>query len=161
MKSAKDPRHIARVVSVMDLYNFYFGAEVTPELGVDDASDEDLNVGNYSKKMHETLVSGVKEHYTEIDKLIDTYSVPVKSTDLDNLILQIIRIAVYEGFIAKSVPPKVAVDEAIELTRDFGLELSSKKVSGILGKIFENLVKKEDLEESKPAAEPEAEQSES
>lgn len=142
MRSAKDPRHLARVVSVMDLYNHFFSSEHYMELA-NENGDEDLDIGNFSQKLRDTLVQGVKEKHIEIDTLIDKHSDPVKVTDLDNLILQVLRIAIYEGFIAKSVPPKVAVDEAIELTRDFGLELSSKKVSGILGKIFENLVKKE------------------
>jgi transcription antitermination protein NusB len=149
MRSAKDPRHLARVVAVMDLYNFFFGADIAPEAIQSDSEDEDLDIGNYSKKIHETLVNGVKESFTDIDVVINEHSDPVKTADLDNLILQIIRVAVYEAFVLKSVPPKVAVDEAIELTRDFGLELSSKKVSGILGKIFDNLVEKKPEEEVK------------
>jgi transcription antitermination protein NusB len=141
MKSLKDPRHIARIVSVMDLYRNFFPEDSIEEVEFD---VEDLELGNYSKKMRETIVAGVKQHYVEIDALIDLYSDPLKSTDLDNLQLQIIRVAVYEGFIAKSVPPKVAVDEAIELTRDFGSEMISRKVGGILGKVFDSLVAKED-----------------
>lgn len=140
MRSSKDPRHLARVVSVMDLYHFYFSSSDIPEIRFAEG-DEDFEIGNYSQKLRDLLVVGVKEHAKEIDTLIDQHSTLVKTPDLDNLILQIVRIAVYEAFIAKSVPPKVAVDEAIELTRDFGLELSAKKVGGILGKLFENLVK--------------------
>jgi len=135
MKSFKDPRHIARIISVMDLYKLFFSEDL------EDFDYENLELGNFSKTLHEHLVQGVKDHHKQIDDLIDLYSEPVKSQDLDNLLLQIIRVAVYEGFIAKSVPPKVAVDEAIELTRDFGIELSSRKVSGILGKIFDNKAK--------------------
>jgi N utilization substance protein B len=138
MRSPKDPRHIARIISVMDLYKHFF-----PEVDLAAFDTDDLEIGNFSKKIHEGIILGVKDNYSQIDKLIDEYSNPVKSVDLDNLILQIIRIAVYEGFIGKTVPPKVAVDEAIELARDFGLELSAKKVGGILGKIFENVVGKE------------------
>ncbi len=142
MRSEKDPRHIARVKAVMDLYHTFFENEEIKDI-LQGNQDEELDLGNYSKKVHENILNGVKEKYKEIDTLINTHSHPVKSTDLDNLLLQIIRVAVFEGFISKSVPPKVAVDEAIELTRDFGLEMASRKVSGILGKIFENLVKKE------------------
>ncbi len=137
MKSIKDPRHIARILSVMDLYEHFFSHDgEETELAIP-FEMEDLELGNYSKKIREADTVGVKEHFEQIDELIDRYSDPVKSVDLDTLQLQIIRVAIYEGFIAKSVPPKVAVDEAIELTRDFGIEMASKKVAGILGKIFE------------------------
>ncbi len=133
MKSVKDPRHIARIISVMDLYKNFFleSSEVDFDL-------DGLELGNFSKKIREALTLGVKENYKAIDILIDKHSEPVKTADLDNLQLQIIRVAVYEGFFAKSVPPKVAVDEAIELTRDFGIEMATRKVGGILGKIFES-----------------------
>lgn len=139
MKSAKDPRHVARIISVMDLYKFFF-----PDTQIiNDFDIADLEIGNFSKKIYESLTTGVKEHAPEIDVIIDKHSVPLKTTDLDTLLLQIIRVAVFEGFIAKSVPPKVAVDEAIELTRDFGIEIATRKVSGILGKIFDSELKPE------------------
>jgi transcription antitermination protein NusB len=138
MRNLNDPRHIARILSVMDLYEHFFGKDYS-DLG--EMSSEDLELGNYSKKLRETIVPGVKEKFEEIDKLINEHSEPVKTSDLDLLILQIIRIAVWEGFISNSVPPKVAVDEAIELARDFGLDTEAKKVGGILGKIFEKLSK--------------------
>lgn len=140
MRSHKDPRHIARIISVMDLYHHFFPEKVDAEK----LDLEQFELGSYSEKLKEMITSGVKKHAEEIDKLIDLYSTPVKSADLDSLILQIIRIGILEGFIEKNVPPKVAVDEAIELTRDFGQELATRKVSGILGKIFDNIIKKDE-----------------
>ncbi len=140
MRNLNDPRHIARILSVMDLYEHFFGQQFE---GLTTLGSEELDIGNYSKKMRESIVSGVKEKFHDIDKIIDAFSEPMKTADLDLLILQIIRISLWEGFVSKSVPPKVAVDEAIELARDFGLDLEAKKVGGILGKVFDNLVKKE------------------
>ncbi len=134
MRSAKDPRHIARIIAVMDLYHYYFEAEEVEERLY---PFEDLDIGAYSRQLRQTIVKGVRDYGSEIDSLVNEYSNPIKVTDLDNLILQIIRIGVLEGFILRSVPPKVAVDEAIELTRDFGTEGASRKVSGILGRIFD------------------------
>jgi N utilization substance protein B len=51
--------------------------------------------------------------------------------------LQILRMAIYEGFISKITPPKVAIDEAIEIAKEFGGETSSKFVNGVLGAIYE------------------------
>jgi transcription antitermination protein NusB len=150
MRSLKDPRHIARVVAVMDLYRDFFPEEkndtdrVGNNIDIDSVDFDELDLGDFSTKLCDHLIKGVRENHKEIDQLIDIHSDPIKSSDLDTLILQIIRVAVFEGFIARTVPPKVAVDEAIELTRDFGQEMSSKKVSGILGKIFDKVKKAED-----------------
>ena len=57
--------------------------------------------------------------------------------------LQILRIAILEGFIKKITPPKVAIDEAIEIAKDFGGESSGKFVNGVLGAIYEQMKKDE------------------
>lgn len=51
--------------------------------------------------------------------------------------LQILRMSIYEGFLEKITPPKVAIDEAIELAKEFGDESSSKFVNGVLGAIYD------------------------
>ncbi|HCC67750.1 TPA: transcription antitermination factor NusB, partial [Patescibacteria group bacterium] len=51
--------------------------------------------------------------------------------------IQILRIAIFEGFIGKITPPKVAIDEAIELAKEFGEEVNGKFVNGVLGAIYE------------------------
>jgi N utilization substance protein B len=138
MRSSKDPRHIARVIAVMDLYNFYFLKENKDFEALDTS---DLELGTFSTKIRELISEGVKSKTEEIDAIINKYSDPIKTTDLDLVLLQVIRSAIYEGFIAKTIPPKVSIDEAIEVTRDFGMETSTKKVSGILGKVFDAIGK--------------------
>jgi N utilization substance protein B len=138
MRSIKDPRHIARILSVIDLYNYFF----LRDYAVEKLAVDELQLGNYSAKLKDSIVKGVKEKYTEIDELINKHSSPVKTKDLDLVQLTILRIAVYEGFLSGLVPPKVAVDEAIELTRDFGMEYSVDKIAGILGNLYTNTIKK-------------------
>jgi N utilization substance protein B len=130
-------------MAVMHLYHLFFEQEEKTS----EVDFEDLELGNFSKKIYDQLVEGVTKDYEKLDALVDNYSIPMKAADLDRLILQILRVSLYEGFIAQTIPPKVAVDEAIELTRDFGLEFGTRKVSGILGKIFEETIPKTQTEE--------------
>lgn len=146
MRSPKDPRHIARILAVMDLYNLYFDKDNS---GLEKLNSDELEVGNFSPKIRESIVAGVKENLEKIDSIINDHSDPVKTSDLDLVLLQIIRSAIFEGFIAKSIPPRVAVDEAIELTRDFGMDTAAKKAGGILGKVFDAFAK--ELEPEKPS----------
>ena len=145
MRSPKDPRHIARIMAVMYLYHLFFEQEQKTTA----VNFEELELGTFSKKIYDQLIEGVTRDHEKLDALINNYSVPMKAADLDRLILQILRVSLYEGFIAKTIPPKVAVDEAIELTRDFGLEFGTRKVSGILGKIFEETIPKTSSEDDK------------
>ncbi len=50
--------------------------------------------------------------------------------------MQILKVAVFEGFIGNITPPKVAIDEAIEIAKEFGDSTSSVFVSGVLGSLI-------------------------
>ena len=83
----------------------------------------------------------------QIDETIKKYA-PQWSIDQMKLVdLQILRIAIYEGFLAKITPPKVAIDEAIEIAKEFGGESSGKFVNGVLGAIYEEVKANEGNEE--------------
>lgn len=139
MRTAKDPRHLARIIAAMELYNYFFDTETDNRK----FNPDSLEFGNYSKKLMRHLYDNVIAKQEEIDSIIDSHSDPIKVSDLDTLSLQIIRIAILEGFLERFTPPKVAVDEAIELIKDFGSENYKRKVSGILGKIFEKMAESE------------------
>lgn len=143
MRSKKDPRHIARILAIMDLYQFFFNTEQLENKQQDkfvNVTELLKSVQNHAKKLQLEIIQGVKDNYQKADEIINTISTPAKVEDLELLTLTILRVAIYEGFIAQITPPKVAIDEAIELTKDFGLtESETKKVAGILGKIISNL----------------------
>ncbi|WP_047999577.1 transcription antitermination factor NusB [Lactiplantibacillus herbarum] len=83
-----------------------------------------------------TLVTGVREHQAELDTLIQPYLSQKWSLDrLAKTDLISLRIAFYELQFVDDVPAKVAVNEAIELTKTFSDETSRKFVSGVLGKV--------------------------
>jgi len=54
--------------------------------------------------------------------------------------LEILRISIFELYIARNVPPKVAIDEAVELAKEFGGENSSKFVNGVLGTVVKQMM---------------------
>lgn len=83
-----------------------------------------------------TLVTGVREHQAELDTQIQLYLSQKWSLDrLAKTDLISLRIAFYELQFVDDVPAKVAVNEAIELTKTFSDETSRKFVSGVLGKV--------------------------
>lgn len=95
-----------------------------------DETDE-LEIPSYLS----TLVTGVLTHQTELDGLIQPYLSSTWSLDrLAKTDLIILRIAFFELNYVDDVPGKVAVNEAIELTKAFSDDQSRKFVSGVLGK---------------------------
>lgn len=90
------------------------------------------------------LVHGIFKNQDEIDRIIQESAPewPIKQiTVIDRNIL---RLGIYELKFAKEVPPKVAINEAIELGKTFGGESSGKFVNGVLGTIYGKMGKPDD-----------------
>ncbi len=84
----------------------------------------------------EDVVDGVDSSIDRIDGIIAPAAPewPVEQiAKIDKIIL---RIGVYELMIKRDVPPKVAINEAVELAKTFGGENSSKFINGVLGTIY-------------------------
>lgn len=101
----------------------------------------DRNLGEFSdaiddKNFVHDLVEGVQTHQDEIDGIIGPAAPEWPVDQIAKIDKIILRIGVYELLIKKDVPPKVAINEAVELAKAFGGENSSKFVNGVLGTIY-------------------------
>jgi len=86
------------------------------------------------------LVKGVTENLDDIDKIIEESAPEWPIEQIAKIDLEALRIAIFELHFAKNVPPKVAIDEAIELGKEFGGENSGKFINGVLGTVVRNLM---------------------
>ena len=77
----------------------------------------------------------VREHLEEIDALLNEKSAGWKTKRMSKVDLNILRLAVYEMKYDEDVPVKVAINEAVEISKSFGGDDSASFVNGILGKI--------------------------
>ena len=85
------------------------------------------------------LVRGATSRHAEVDTLIAQYT---EHWDLDRMGVvdrNILRMAVYELLDRPSVPPKVAINEAIEISKKFGTKESSRFINGILDRVHKEL----------------------
>lgn len=85
------------------------------------------------------LVAGTEEHLAAIDNLLTDYLKGWSMDRLSKVDREILRMAVYEMVFREDVPPKVVVNEAIEMSKNFGTEESGKFVNGVLGKMITQL----------------------
>jgi N utilization substance protein B len=89
------------------------------------------------------IITGVVKHLFSIDKIIEKAAPEWPIDQITIVDRNILRIGLYELLYADKaeVPPKVAINEAIELAKSFGGESSGKFVNGVLGTVYKELEK--------------------
>ncbi len=115
MKTPFDPRHQARREAVKSLFAESFSHQ--PKQG--------------------TFVKKVLSKKKILDKEIAKSAPEWPPEKLNKIDLAILRLAVYE-LKYQNTPPKVVIDEAVELAKEFGGENSASFVNGVLGTIYKN-----------------------
>ena len=85
------------------------------------------------------VVAGVWENKAALDRLIRRSSKNWRVERMSRVDLNILRIAIYEVLYRKDVPPKVSIDEAVELGKRYGTEESGAFINGILDHIYKEL----------------------
>jgi N utilization substance protein B len=109
---------------------------------IHDGQDDDAPVPNYTREQLDyvlSLVEGTTGNRDLIDRVLPNYLKGWKLDRLSRVDRQILRLAVYELLFVEEVPPRVVVNEAIELAKHFGTEESGKFVNGVLGKLIQDL----------------------
>lgn len=81
------------------------------------------------------LVNGVQENREEIDVVIERFSSNWKLTRMSCVDRNVLRIAVFELLFCADIPPKVSINEAIDVGKRFGTEESGAFINGILDSI--------------------------
>ncbi|OGY23428.1 MAG: transcription antitermination factor NusB [Candidatus Woykebacteria bacterium RBG_13_40_15] len=146
MKAKHDPRHQARILALQSLFEWSFNSIDIKE--IIRRNLEDLALQNQSKEaapevdsdLANFLIKGSTENLDTIDKIIESCASEWPISQIAKVDLEILRIAIFELYIARNSPPKVAIDEAVELAKEFGGENSSKFVNGVLGTVVKQLM---------------------
>jgi len=79
------------------------------------------------------LLTGVLQHQVALDELIQRYAPEWPVEQMAVIDRNVLRIAIYEFFISKLTPTKVAINEAVELAKLFGSDSAPRFVNGVLG----------------------------
>lgn len=129
-------RHLARTIVLQSLYQWDFNKQEGQLIDVfkqnlDDFAPE-FDDGNFALN----LLKGVETNLAEINKAITTYAPQWPLEQITTVDRNVLRMGIYELKYDESIPPKVAINEAIELAKTFGGESSGKFVNGVLGSIF-------------------------
>jgi N utilization substance protein B len=88
------------------------------------------------------LVLGVLEHGPELDRLIEQFSENWHLDRIDIIERNILRMAIFELLYCEEIPPKVSINEAIDLGKRYGSQDSGSFINGILDRIQNEVVRK-------------------
>ena len=131
--SLPQQRRRAREIALQLIYELDLRPDLTHEEAIEmfpfDAENPD--VAAYAKR----LVRTASEKNEEIDGLLREHIIGWRMERMVAVDRAAIRIALSEGVLVGSVPVAVAISEAVELTKIFGTEESSRFVNGVLGRI--------------------------
>ncbi|MDO8513370.1 MAG: transcription antitermination factor NusB [bacterium] len=127
-------RHLSRIIAMQSLYEWDFrhgdDSIAITKRNIEhsgDSADQDFIMG---------IVSGVAGNIDKIDKLIIESAPEWPLEQISVVDKTILRLAIFELLYQEEVPPKVAINEAVELGKAFGGENSSKFINGVLGTLY-------------------------
>jgi len=155
-------RHLARTMAMQTLFTWDFNGR-KKDTSVDELIKN--NFANFAPGFDDhgfvmETVKGVFDNIDKLDGLITKYATDWPLEQITIVDRNILRIGAYELLCREDIPPRVAINEAIEIAKAFGGESSGKFVNGVLGAMFKNELTEEQklrgekkVEEVLPAAE--------
>jgi N utilization substance protein B len=135
-------RHLSRSIVLQSLFESDFNHKSgtdAKKIFARNAEEFAPGMGDFS--FMDTLHTGVLEKQKDIDLIIEKAAPDWPIDKISVMDRNILRVGLFELLFAdrSQVPPKVAINEAIELSKSFGGETSSKFVNGVLGAVYKEL----------------------
>ena len=160
-------RHLGRIIALQSLYEYEFRSKAG-DASADIDSIVAKNIEPYAKALGDVdfvhdLTHGVFDEMDKLDEELQPMAPEWPISSISSIDRNVLRIGLFELTRRKgTVPPKVAINEAVELAKAFGSDNSSKFINGVLGTAYRNIGGEEqkqhaESEKSEPASQPESE----
>ena len=134
-------RHFSRSLILQSLYEWEFYKNKKNLTNIVNRHIKDFKISDYNRDFMKDLSLGIKKHLLKIDDLIKKYCHNYEREPVSIVNKSVLRICIYELLFGnhEQVPIKVAINEAVELAKDFGGDSSRKFVNGVLGSLVRDL----------------------
>ena len=137
-------RHLARSIAIQSLYEWDFksyNTDFLPEIVK--RNIKEFGPGLKDEEFVNNLINGVISHLKKLDNIIEKAAPMWPIDQIDRIDRNVLRLGLYELLYEnkEEVPPKVAINEAIELAKSFGGESSGKFINGVLGTVYREMEK--------------------
>jgi N utilization substance protein B len=133
-------RHLGRILALQTLYECEFRRDCgDTNLVIQDILQR--NISRYQETIDDTkfvnaLVQGVAKYENQLDSVLQPVAPEWPIDQIARMDRLVLRIGLYELLMESDVPPKVVINEAVELAKAFGGDNSSKFINGVLGTIL-------------------------
>ena len=134
-------RHLSRSIAMQSLYEWDFSGKKLDLEKIVEKNIREFGPGLEDETFVWQLITGVIERLSELDKIIVTAAPEWPLEQITIIDRNVLRMGLYELLFSKreEVPPKVAINEAIELAKTFGGESSGKFINGVLGTVYKEV----------------------
>ena len=135
-------RHLSRSIAMQSLYEWDFSGKKPETLHkIVEKNIREFGPGLSDPKFVWQLIDGVKEKLPQLDKIIEKAAPEWPLEQINIIDRNILRLGLYELLYGNKdeVPPKVAINESIELAKIFGGESSGRFINGVLGTIYKEM----------------------
>lgn len=132
-------RHLSRSIAMQSLYEWDFSGRKQESLdAIVKKNIEEYGPGLENADFIWKLIKGVVENIDKIDQIIEKAAPEWPLEQITIVDRNVLRLGLYELLFGsrEEVPPKVAINEAIELAKNFGGESSGKFINGVLGTVY-------------------------
>jgi N utilization substance protein B len=134
-------RHLSRSIVMQSLYEWDFSGKKNNLREIVEKNIKEFGPGLEDQSFVWQLIGGVVEKMAQIDRVIEKAAPEWPLDQITIVDRNVLRIGLYELLYSKKeeVPPKVAINEAIELAKTFGGESSGKFINGVLGTVYKQM----------------------
>ena len=132
-------RHLSRTIAMQSLFEWDFNGRVGELKEITENQIKEMSVAEEDRAFVFELAEGTVKNIDEIDKIIVKHAPEWPIDQIPPVDRNVLRVGIFELMFLKQVPPKVAINEAVELGKTFGGESSGKFVNGVLGAIYKEM----------------------
>jgi len=134
-------RHLSRSIVLQSLYEWDFYNKKPILKNIVERNIKDFGPGLEELDFIWRLIEGIEKHMPDLDKIIEKAAPEWPIAQISMVDRNVLRIGLFELLYSdkEEVPPKVAINEAIELAKTFSGQTSGKFVNGVLGTIYKQL----------------------
>lgn len=139
-------RHLSRTIALQSLFEWDFHNKEQDLRGIVKHHLDEFGSNIDDPAFVYELAEGAAKHAAEIDVIVTKHAPEWPIDQIPLIDRNVLRLGIFELMFLKQVPPKVAINEAVELAKSFGGESSGKFLNGVLGTLYKEM-EPEDKEE--------------
>ncbi|MBN2197673.1 transcription antitermination factor NusB [Candidatus Wolfebacteria bacterium] len=144
-------RHLARSIVLQSLYEWDFYNKKTDLMEIIERNLKEFGPGIDEPEFVWKIVNGIIKNFDNLNKIIEKAAPEWPLNQISIIDRNVLRVGLYELLFANpdEVPAKVAINESIELAKNYGGPNSGKFINGVLGTVYKEMKQPEENDKSK------------